>query len=82
MNNSLFYFVNERHDISTRAVTNNCLVPEKCNLDVRKYFFSNRVVNNWNVLPQDIRNAESVNDFKNRFDDWNSIDNDASLVQF
>ena len=36
-----------------------------------KNFFSNRVVNNWNRLPNDIVNAESLNDFKNKFDELN-----------
>ena len=37
-------------------------------LDVRKYFFSNRVVDMWNSLPDDVVSAPSVNSFKNRID--------------
>ena len=33
--------------------------------DVRKYFFSQRIVNEWNALPPDVLNSESVNEFKN-----------------
>ena len=44
------------------------LVNEQCGLDTRKYFFSQRVINEWNKLPNDRVNASSVNMFKNRID--------------
>ena len=34
-------------------------------------FFSNRVVNNWNKLPNYIINSKTINEFKNSFDDYN-----------
>ena len=34
-------------------------------------YFSNRVVNNWNKLPAEIVNADSINSFKNLFDKYN-----------
>lgn len=37
-------------------------------LDIRKNFFSQRVVNSWNKLPQGVIDAKSVNCFKNRLD--------------
>jgi hypothetical protein len=36
--------------------------------EVRKQFFSQRVVNSWNSLPQFVIDADSVNSFKNRLD--------------
>ena len=36
--------------------------------DLRKYFFSNRVVNIWNFLPGHVVNADTVNCFKSRLD--------------
>ena len=36
--------------------------------DIRKFTFSNRVVDHWNALPIEIKEAPSVNAFKNRID--------------
>ena len=44
------------------------LVKEQCRLDMRKYSFSQRVIHEWNKLPNDCFNASSVNMFKNRID--------------
>ena len=41
-------------------------------LDIRKHFFSNRVVNKWNSQPQTVTDAESVIAFKNRTDKYYS----------
>ena len=37
------------------------LVKEQCRLDMRKYSFSQRVINEWNKLPNDCVNASSEN---------------------
>ena len=37
-------------------------------LDIRKNFFSQRIVNGWNKHPQHLVDAAIVNTFKNRFD--------------
>ena len=36
--------------------------------DIRKFSFSHRVVEKWNNLPKEIKEAPSVNAFKNRMD--------------
>jgi len=36
------------------------------NTDIRKYFFSNRVIDRWNSLEQDTVDAPSLNCFKRR----------------
>ena len=41
---------------------------KQCRLNMRKYSFSQRVINEWNKLPNDCVNASSVNMFKNRID--------------
>ena len=44
------------------------LTKERSRLDIRKFYFSQRVVNGWNGLPATVVNAETVNAFKNAFD--------------
>ena len=41
-------------------------------LDIRKNFFSHRVINNWNALPQEVVDSASVNIFKNKYDKFRS----------
>jgi hypothetical protein len=42
-------------------------------LDKRRYFFSNRIVNLWNNLPDHVVYAQSINSFKNNLDKfWSS----------
>ena len=38
--------------------------------DMRRNFFSQRVVENWNILPSSVKNASDVNNFKNLYDAW------------
>ena len=40
------------------------LYKKHCRLDARKYFFSQRIINEWNSLPEEIVNSLSVNEFK------------------
>ena len=37
---------------------------------LREQFFSVRVVEKWNKLPQDVREAKTINSFKNMYDEW------------
>ena len=46
------------------------LYKKRSRLDVRKYFFSQRIVNYWNRLPNDIVTAATTSSFKNRLDTW------------
>lgn len=41
-----------------------------CKYDIRKHFFSQRVVNAWNALTQYVVDAGTVNSFKNRLDKY------------
>ena len=34
--------------------------------EIHKHFFSQRVIDNWNKLPEDVVNAKSVNSFKKK----------------
>jgi ribonucleases P/MRP protein subunit RPP40 len=44
------------------------LIKNRSRLNIRKNFFSQRVVDVWNKLPASVVEAESVNCFKNRYD--------------
>ena len=44
------------------------LYKNQASLDIRKYSFSHRVVNEWNDLPSSIIESSSVNSFKGSLD--------------
>ena len=46
------------------------IVKQKVNSDLRRNFFSNRIVDHWNQLPSSVKNATDVNNFKNLYDAW------------
>ena len=46
------------------------LYRENVRLDVRKFFFSERIVDRWNQLPQEVVNATSLTTFKHKLDSW------------
>ena len=46
------------------------LVKYQCRLDIKKYSFSQRTINEWNKLSADCITASSVNMFKNRVDTY------------
>ena len=64
---NMFFKLKEGSRTRTRG-HKAALVKEQCRLDMRKYSFSERVINEWNKLPYDCVNASSVNMFKNRID--------------
>ena len=64
-NYSLFFKLSVNSNV--RGHTNK-IVKNSFRLDVRKHFFSNRVVNGCNELPQYVVDAETVNCFKARLD--------------
>lgn len=48
---------------------NSCkLETRRCRLDVTKYSFGNRVVKEWNQLPDQVVQATTLNNFKNKVD--------------
>ena len=51
-------------DARTRGHTLK-LSKERSRLDLRKYFFSERVVDRWNALDQDTVSSGTLNGFKN-----------------
>ena len=63
---------------STSAVTEDGqLIPKPdvinvnhTRLECRRNFFTNRVINDWNALPDDLKQQKTVNAFKNKLDTW------------
>ena len=57
----------------TRTSTNKLFKPRFITKQFQ-HFFSNRIINNWNSLPEDIVCAKSLNVFKNALDKhWGHI---------
>ena len=46
------------------------LVKDQCRLDIGKYSFSQRTINEWNKLSTDCVTASSMNMFKNEVDTY------------
>ena len=42
--------------------------------DVRKFNFSNRIIDQWNSLPEQIVSAKNINQFKKLYDDMTQTD--------
>ena len=57
------YFSHSRKIVELQDIK---LVKDQCRLDIRKYSFSPRTINEWNKLSTDCVTASSVNMFKNK----------------
>ena len=55
------------HENNVPVPTKN-LVVQNGRLDLRRNFFTHRVVNDWNKLKPAVKNATSLNEFKNAYD--------------
>ncbi len=44
------------------------IIQQRYNGDIRKHFFSMRVVPKWNNLPNEVKNCETVPAFKTNYD--------------
>ena len=62
---NIFFTVKEERRTRGHGVT---LAKKQCRLDIRKFTFSQRTVNEWNTLSDDCVGASSVNIFKNKID--------------
>ena len=68
-----FQFRDNRPTRGNVQIDNGGIARKKLSLnarqtDVRRNFYSNRVVRPWNELPEDVKNAKSVSSFKNTYD--------------
>ena len=62
----------------TAQKKDNVLFMRNVRLDVRKNFFTIRVVQEWNRLPDDVRQQKTVHAFKNKYDEWKRRDKNPS----
>ena len=61
-----FTLISDVHRPMTR--TNDSplnIVPSRCNLDIRRHFFINRVAAHWNGLPVELKELSRLHSFKN-----------------
>ena len=68
---------NSRATRSTVTVTDDqqfaredVLFMKNVRLDTRKNFFTVRVINQWNQIPDEIKSQKTINGFKNKYDEW------------
>ena len=65
-----FDFVPTNRYISTRLTSCELnLVAKRCNLDIRKNYFNQRVITSWNALPEQIKCAKTLKTFKTLYDE-------------
>ena len=55
------------------------IVNQRPNLDVRKYSFSCRVIQDWNSLPDTLKQARTTRSFKKQLGDW--LDREENKVR-
>jgi len=46
------------------------LIQHRCHHDLRKFYFTNRVIPTWNSLSNHVVSADTVNTFENRLDEF------------
>ena len=66
---SVFTRCNTVSQRQTRLTTSDYnLVMKPVNTEIRRQFFSNRVITPWNTLPENVKSALTLNLFKNLYD--------------
>ena len=74
-----FRLAGENIRVNTRqAADSSKLKSNMTRLDIRKHFYSNRIVQAWNQLPSEIRNSGSIKEFRKKL---NSYKLDAAQLQ-
>jgi hypothetical protein len=65
--NTWFEMATEGQRTTRQAANPWNLRPKQSRLDIRKNFFSQRVINNWNMKPTEIQGAERAKSFKKAY---------------
>ena len=64
-----FFDLNER-PYNIRGQHSKTIKKQHENSDTRRYFFSKRVIDRWNKLPEEVVSAPSTSAFKRRYDEF------------
>ena len=64
---SWFTMASEGERVTRQSADPLNIRPGAPRLDIRRYFYSQRVVDSWNSLPTEIKNSLSVTAFKNAY---------------
>ena len=62
----MFKPTSSSHGISTRQCSKSNVLAKNCRLNLRRNFFSQRVISDWNSLPASVQQAPSLGAFKSR----------------
>ena len=69
-----FKLYDQEHNRVTRLAADPLNIrSQPSRLELRKHFFSNRVVELWNSLPSEVKNARNVVQFKSKFDNYQKL---------
>ena len=60
----------EYGNMSSTRGHNQKLIKPRANKDIRKNYFTNRVINNWNSLPDYVINSKTVKIFEKNLDNY------------
>ena len=69
-----FTFTSTVHDKNTTSQSNDEISIPKCKLEIRKQFFSNRIIEHWNGLPKHVRDSPTLQTFRKGYDEFVSKD--------
>ena len=83
ISNKLFFCKNRKVKYNLRKNDSQDLVPNHSRTNGFKYSFFNRIINEWNSIPNDIRESNNINIFKSKLSAYldNNINTDINGVQ-
>jgi len=69
---SIFVFRPKAYSYTTTELRGHSLklYKKSSRLELRKHVFSQRIVDHWNKLPDDVVSAATISSFKKRLDIW------------
>ena len=71
--NQFFGHYQERSHHTRLSADSFNIVKPRFKTDIRKNSFSVRVVDDWNILPNSVKSAPTLNSFKSKYDRWRKV---------